>query len=121
MRCLYCEVEVTTYPDNGICVHCGGRLPPKPKEATPQPVQVQPAAAPVSQAPQHGPLHAGKNCCPKCHSTQIVFAKRGFRWGLALVGFLLFSIFGVPMGFIGSKNPWGKCGKCGHKWNPQKY
>ena len=26
MRCLYCEVEVTAYPENGICPQCGGSM-----------------------------------------------------------------------------------------------
>ena len=30
MRCSYCGTEVTTYPDNGICTSCGGKLPERP-------------------------------------------------------------------------------------------
>ena len=112
MRCLYCEVEVTEYPSTGICPRCGAKLPPKPVQTDPQPNQPS-----ISQ----GPLYAGKDCCPKCHSSQIIFAKRGFRWGLALIGFLCFSLFGLPMGFIGSKHIWGTCSACGHKWDHSKY
>ena len=123
MRCLYCDVEVTTYPDNGICIHCGGRLPPKPAQehTVPQPVQVQPVYIPVSQPVQHGPLHAGKDCCPKCHSTQIIHAKQRFRWGLGLLGLFIIPPFGFLFGFAGKKKLLGKCSACGHKWNPQKY
>lgn len=30
MRCSYCGVEITDYPESGICTHCGGKLPPRP-------------------------------------------------------------------------------------------
>lgn len=110
MRCLYCEVEVTTYPENGICQHCGGRLPPKH-------ASVQPAVQTVYVQPhQQGPLTAGVNCCPKCYSTQIIRKKRGFSWGLAIFGFCFLTILGLPLGFCGRNKLRGHCTKCGHKW-----
>lgn len=113
MRCLYCEVEVTTYPENGICQHCGGRLPPKP-------VPQQPVQSPVQtiyvQAPRRDSLTAGVNCCPKCHSTQIIRKKRGFSWGLGILGFFLLPVFGLLLGLCGRNKLRGHCNKCGHKW-----
>ena len=143
MRCSYCGVEITDYPSNGICVCCGGKLPPRPagirsaacgaystgnfcsvcgrslNSAVPpaQPAQpvyqpVQPVYIPVSQQP----LTPGVNCCPKCHSAHIVRTKRGFRWGLGILGFFLIPGFGIFLGFCGSKQQILKCASCGRKW-----
>lgn len=112
MRCLYCEVEVTSYPENGICQHCGGRLPPKPVQQTSQPF-VQHLH--ISTAPQT-PLTAGVNCCPKCYSTEVICKKRGFSWGLAILGFCFFFVFGIPLGLCGRNKLRGHCIKCGHTW-----
>lgn len=120
MHCEYCDVEVTTYPQNGICVHCGGRLPPKPVvQPVSNPVQpfaqpiVQPVYIPVQPRVQFMP---GVNCCPKCRNIRLVHATRGFSWGLAILGFFLFPVFGLLLGFCGSKKPRVKCENCGHKW-----
>lgn len=115
MRCEYCDVEVTEYPANGICVCCGGKLPPKPVPTPVQPV-VRQVTQPVYIPVQQTPLHAGVNCCPKCHSTQILRDQRGFSWGLAILGFFLIPVFGLLLGFCGSKKPRGKCLSCSHKW-----
>lgn len=114
MRCLYCEVEVTTYPENGICPQCGGRLPPKPASAQPT---VQPVVQTVYVQPSHqGPLTAGADCCPRCYSRQIIREKRGFSWGLAILGFFLFPVFGLLLGLCGRNKLRGHCMKCGHLW-----
>ena len=112
MRCLYCEVEVTSYPENGLCQHCGGRLPPKPAQQSSQP-SVQYLHV---HMPHDEPLTAGVNCCPKCYSTQIIRKKRGFSWGLAILGLCFLSILGLPLGFCGRNKLRGYCTKCGHKW-----
>ena len=116
MRCLYCEVEVTSYPENGICQHCGGRLPPKPaqQQSAPQPF-VQNLY--VNAAPQP-PLTAGVNCCPECYSTEIIRKKRGFSWGLAILGFFLIPVLGPLLGFCGKKTYQMHCLQCKHKWAP---
>ena len=108
MRCAYCDVEVTQYPDNGICVCCGGMLPPKPVAAC------EPTGyVPVQQHVRYVP---GVNCCPKCHNINLVFEKRGFSWGLGILGFFLIPVFGIFLGFCGSKKPRIKCTNCNHKW-----
>lgn len=143
MRCAYCGVEVINYPDNGICVHCGGKLPERPSGtrcsncgtyssgnfcsacgrnltgaassvAPVQPVYapVQPVYIPVQQMPYSAPVHT----CPKCRSTQVIAAKRGFSWGLGILGFFLIPVFGLLLGFCGSKKPRLKCTACNHKW-----
>lgn len=138
MHCVYCGVEVTNYPDNGICVHCGGKLPKRPAgtrctgcgtyssgnfcsacgrslTGAAAPVQpaytpVQPVYIPVPPMPMH--------ICPKCHSTQVIRTKRGFRWGLGLLGFFLLPFFGLFLGFCGSRKLRMKCTTCRHKWKP---
>lgn len=115
MRCEYCDVEVTTYPDNGICVCCGGRLPPKPADKPVSPVQtvVQPVYIPVQQVPSRPVVS-----CPKCRSTQVTTVKRGFSWGLGILGFFLIPGFGIFLGFCGSKKQRLRCTACGRKWKP---
>ena len=138
MRCEYCGVEVTEYPANGICVCCGGKLPERPAGircpkcgafssgkfcascgrsltgTEPAPAPVQPVYIPV----QNTPLHAGANCCPKCHSTRILYKPRGFSWGWALLGFFFLPPFGLLFGLCGRKKPRASCLSCNHKWKP---
>ena len=104
MRCEYCDVEVMEYPRDGLCVCCGAKLPPRP---------VDPVCVPQ---PPHTPLVSGVNCCPKCRNTRLVQAKRGFSWGLAILGFFLIPGFGLLLGFCGSKKPRIQCCSCSHKW-----
>ena len=110
MHCEYCDVEVANYPATGICPCCGAKLPPRPVI---QQVE-QPMCIPVQ------PIHpsATAHICPKCSSTQVTTTTRGFSWGLALLGFCLFSIFGLPLGFCGRNNPRYQCRACGKKWKP---
>lgn len=139
MRCSYCGVEIIDYPESGICVHCGGKLPERPAgircaacgtyssgnfcsacgrnlTGAPQPVQapVQPVYIPAQ--PQI--LKSGINCCPKCRSTQLLQKPRGFSWGLAILGFFLIPGFGLLLGFCGRKKMRMSCLACGHKWKP---
>ena len=143
MRCLYCDSFIADYPADGICPHCGGHLPDRPvgtrcpgcgKEspgnfcaycgrslkAAPA---VQPVVKPVYvQQPVYPPVHTvaavpGVNCCPKCQSRQLVYEKRGFSWGLGLLGFFLFPFFGLLLGLCGSKQKkYLRCTSCRHKW-----
>jgi len=120
MRCEYCDVEVTTYPDNGICIHCGAKLPPKPAVPAVPPapaaqtayVPVQPTAAP--ETPHVYP----QSRCPHCGSTHLEMGNRGFSWGWALLGFFLFPFWGLLFGFIGMKKPRFHCRSCNRKWKP---
>ena len=136
MRCSYCGVEIVDYPASGICAHCGGKLPERPAGTrcevcgtyssgkfctgcgrsltAAEPAPVQTVHIPV----QNTPLHAGVNCCPKCHSTRILRDKRGFSWVLAILGFFFIPGFGLLLGFCGSKKPRTKCLSCNHKWKP---
>lgn len=140
MRCSYCGVEVTTYPETGICAHCGGKLPERPAgtrcsscgaystgnfcsvcgrtlhgsvpPAQPVYAPVQPVYIPVQQMPYTAPGPV----CPKCGSTQVIRTKRGFRWGLGILCFFLIPVYGILLGFCGSKKPVLKCTACGRKW-----
>ena len=115
MRCEYCDVEVVDYPANGICVCCGGKLPPRPAAKSAQtPVQQVevPVYIPVQQPSSAGLLIS----CPKCQSTRITRVNRGFSWGLAILGFFLFPGFGFLLGFCGCKKPRLQCCQCRRKW-----
>ena len=107
MRCEYCDVEVTTYPENGICVCCGAKLPPKPA-VPPVHTTVQPQTVPTP----------GANHCPKCNSPHIAPTIRGFSWGLGILGFFLVPFWGLLLGFLGRKSVRMKCTSCGRKWKP---
>ena len=118
MRCEYCGVTLTDYPDNGLCRSCGAKLPPKP--FVPQPAQpvaqsvVQPVYIPVQPSFSSVPYVF----CPRCRSTQIIADKRGFSWGWGLFGFFMFPGLGLLLGFCGSQKPRVKCLSCRHKWKP---
>ena len=121
MRCEYCDCEVITYPDDGICIHCGGKLPLKPKT----PVSAVPMPAPAVQhiyipAPQQAQVtyHTSLIRCPKCNSDQVIKVNRGFSWGLAILGFCLIPGWGLLLGFIGRKKPRLRCNSCKRKWKP---
>lgn len=137
MRCAYCGVEVTEYPANGICVCCGGKLPERPTGircpscgsysagnfcATcgrslngdmPVRTPLQPVYISVQPQVVYG---ADLPHCPRCHSPQIIRTKRGFSWGLGILGFFLIPGFGILLGFCGSKKPRFKCTSCSRKW-----
>ena len=106
MRCEYCDVEIVHYPDSGICVCCGGKLPPRPAVKPVEQPAYQQTAAPLPVI------------CPRCHSANGIATTRGFSWGLALLGFCFLSIFGLPLGFLGKKNSRYQCCDCGKKWKP---
>lgn len=111
MHCEYCDVEVVDYPANGICVCCGGKLPPRPAVKPVQQVGA-PVYIPVQQPSPAGLLVT----CPKCQSTRIIPVNRGFSWCLAILGFFLIPCFGFLLGFCGSKKPRLQCSQCRHKW-----
>jgi hypothetical protein len=75
-------------------------------------------------------------CCPKCHSTSLSVGKKGYSFGFAFLGFLVFGalsglflggfgiiigiIFGIICGGESSKKIRITCLKCGHKFYPGK-
>lgn len=56
--------------------------------------------------------------CPKCGSTQIMAAKKGFGVGKAAIGTILLGPVGLVGGMMGSNQLMISCMKCGHQWEP---
>ena len=108
MRCLYCERVISPYPADKTCPNCGALLPPDTEPAW-KPVQTPPVQPPP---PAYAPPQLR---CPHCGSTQITCRKRGFRWGLAILGFVLLSPLGLLFGLIGSKRMIYTCRACGSR------
>lgn len=54
--------------------------------------------------------------CPKCKSTQITAAQKGYSATKGLAGAFLTGGVGLLAGFHGSKDLLVYCMKCGHKW-----
>ena len=106
--CPYCDSRVSQRPANGCCPHCGGQLPAPAKTVRP----AQPS--PVRPTPPPPPVGIG--CCPRCMSRSITAQKRGFRWGLACVGFFLLPVFGLLLGFLGAGKFCCTCHTCGYRW-----
>ena len=134
MRCLYCESEISKRPLSGICPNCGGNLP-KVFSQEESPLRECTACGrkshsaycpdcgrslthtPPSPPPNaHTPIVPGRTCCARCYSRDITFKKRGFSWGVGILGFILLPPFGVLLGFIGAKKLRFRCHHCSHKW-----
>ena len=58
--------------------------------------------------------------CPKCQSTQLHFAKKGFSGKKAVVGGILTGGLGLFAGTIGSNKILANCMSCGNKFSPVK-
>lgn len=54
--------------------------------------------------------------CPRCRCTSIQATKRGYRFGLGILGFFLFPVVGLLLGFIGSNKLRCTCLGCGRRW-----
>ena len=54
--------------------------------------------------------------CPKCGSTSVTSAKKGFGGGKACCGALLAGPLGILCGLCGANKMYCVCMKCGHKW-----
>ena len=58
--------------------------------------------------------------CPKCQSTQLHFAKKGFSGKKAVVGGILTGGLGLFAGTIGSNKILANCMSCGNKFSPSE-
>ena len=118
MLCPYCEQPVT----DRVCPHCGAIQQAVPQ--TPAPA-VQQAAAPSTppvqiQAELHfdqtqsapAPSQRILSICPRCKRGELLTVRRGYSWGLGLLGFFLFPVFGLLLGFIGAGKTRHQCTYC---------
>lgn len=116
MICPYCEQEVNTR----YCPHCGAvqQLPkqsaqePPAREVpqTPVNINVTFSAPEMPKIPDMSSMLAP--VCPRCGSRETYSRRRGFRWGLALLGFFLIPVWGLLLGFIGSRKTVPYCPHC---------
>ena len=125
-----------TYRKDPLTVRFGAQMSPKFHEiytallplaqwnrnpVGPEPVLAEPPVQPVqsttiSFAVDSDSAHLAR--CPKCRSTSIRSAKRGYSFGWGLIGFFLIPVVGVLLGCIGSRGIRCHCLKCGKRWKP---
>ncbi len=89
----------------------------------PEPVLAETPTVPVQPAPTpavtpHRVFDNRLALCPRCRSTSIQSAKRGYSFFWGLVGFFLIPVVGLLLGCIGSKGIRCHCLKCGKRWKP---
>ena len=115
MKCDYCGSHIAQHPENGLCPNCGAVLPSPPPPAAPQ----RPATVAVQQpqpVTRTAIVQPGINCCSRCHSTDLLAVKQGFRWGLGLIGMFFIPPFGLLLGFLGRNRMRCTCRRCGYRW-----
>lgn len=132
MICPYCEQEVNTR----YCPHCGAlqELPKQPSlEQSTQKVPQAPvninvtfSAPEMPPMPSIPPMPGMPNIpnvsgffapvCPRCGSRETYSRRRGYRWGLAILGFFLIPVWGLLLGFIGSRKTVQYCPHCKKKF-----
>ncbi len=105
MTCPNCGTQT----NSPFCPNCGTRQPS--------------AAAPVQTAPTpvvtvHRVVDDRLAHCPRCRSTSIQSAKRGYSFFWGLIGFFLIPVVGLLLGCIGSKGIRCHCLNCGRRWKP---
>ncbi|WCK55580.1 TerD family protein [Aneurinibacillus sp. Ricciae_BoGa-3] len=73
-----------------------------------------------SPSTPNGNMYSGDMArCPRCGSTQIISGKKGFGFGKAAIGGLIFGPIGLLGGFLGSKKLEFTCARCGNKWSTE--
>ena len=92
-------------------------IPAPPPPPWPQAPPQQPAyqQQPVYQTPPPSAADSQVRC-PKCGSTSITAAKKGYGAGKGCLGWLLAGPFGLLCGMCGANKMHSICMKCGHKW-----
>jgi RNA polymerase subunit RPABC4/transcription elongation factor Spt4 len=91
------------FPDTRFCPSCGKSVEPLGAQAVP--AGSMPSGQPPQQFPAQAANFVGTNPqglkCPRCGSTQVQTAKRGWKW---------------TTGMIGSGNTIATCLQCGNKF-----
>ena len=146
VQCDLCKIERPANQiqviDSGeeLCLSCVHELrgrtletPPPDSEAHASPKQAVPAGSTSKQlkvqtkprhlaqtqhSPKSGPSYDSSVKCPKCHTTQLFAAKKGYGGGKGCCGLLLLGPIGLLCGLCGANTMFVTCMKCGHKWVP---
>ena len=95
MRCAKCGHEVD--PDSPECPYCAAGAPP------------------LKDARREDARRVPPHCCPRCGSTDIVVIRKDFDPGCGCLGLLLFSWWGLLLGFLGADERI-VCRSCGAQW-----
>ena len=90
MRCAKCGNEVD--PASPTCPYCAAGAP-----------RVEPDAPP-------------RVCCPRCGSYELDTVRRTYDPGCGCLGLLLFSWWGLLLGFLGGGDVETVCRNCGLRW-----
>ena len=115
MICPYCNQPV----DTKVCPYCGAvqQLPEQPAQERPQaPVNINVTFSAPDMPKFPGMSGMFAPVCPRCGSRDAYSRRRGFRWGLAIFGFFLIPVWGLLLGFIGSRKTIRYCPHCKKKF-----
>lgn len=55
--------------------------------------------------------------CPNCGSHNYSYRKKGYNWGLGILGFLFFHFLGLLFGLIGKNKVIFHCNDCDEEWS----
>ncbi len=105
MRCAKCGHEVD--PDSPECPYCASGAPPVRSSDAVDGENVPP--------PRPNGGYAPPRCCPRCGSTDLTVIRKDFDPGCGCLGLLLFSWWGLLLGFLGADERI-VCRNCGAEW-----
>lgn len=64
------------------------------------------------------PVPHSPTLCPRCQSDQVEMGKKGFQFGMAMVGFMTLGLIGLASGISTDDEYVFSCLKCKHQWQP---
>lgn len=107
-----------TQTESNFCPNCGRNLQSINNAVSPQTGTKQKIRITINGSDASS-IHSIKiriPSCPRCHSTDLAQTRRGFSWGVGILGFFLIPFFGLFLGFIGADKKKCTCRNCNYYW-----